>query len=139
PWRPKGHRARRLLLRQRRGELHHRPDTGHRRRRDAHRIATQADVIGSLPELRAERAHRREPVLAVEQVTEEERDAHVAREERIAAAAGCSPLLLDLADRVHGERAGAIEPYVVARPAVEDKEGVRVARGAVAKADPLGE
>jgi 3-oxoacyl-[acyl-carrier protein] reductase len=40
PWRPQRHRARCLLFRQPRGQLHHRSDPGHRWRGNPHRIAT---------------------------------------------------------------------------------------------------
>src|ERR1700745_1959583 len=52
-----------------------------------------------------ERSHRREAALAVDHVTEEERHADVAGEERVATAAHRGPLPLDLADRVHCEGA----------------------------------
>src|SRR5438874_7580862 len=83
--------------------------------------------------------HRREPVLAVEQMAEEEGDPEIAGEQRVAAAADRGTFPLDLADRVQRERPRPLEPERVARPAVEDEERVRVAHGAVAEAGPLRE
>jgi hypothetical protein len=80
-----------------------------------------------------ERAHRWKAILAVEQMSEEERYADVAREERVAAASECLALALDLANHVHGECARPVKPEVVSRALVEDEEGVRVAGGAVAQ------
>jgi hypothetical protein len=58
---------------------------------------------------------------------------------RVAAAAARGTLALDLSDRVHRERARPLEPELVAGAAVENEEGVRVARGAVAEIRALSE
>src|SRR5437588_2175790 len=86
-----------------------------------------------------ERAHGREAGLAVEQMAEEEGDAEIAGEQRVAAAADRGEFPLDLADRVQRERARPLEPQLVARPSVEDEERVRVARRTVTQAWPLRE
>ena len=78
-------------------------------------------------------------MLAVEQVAEEQRDADVAGEERVAAAAELGTPPLDLGDCVHGEGAGPVEPEPVFRPVVEDEECVRVPGRAVAEARSLRE
>src|SRR4029453_10538845 len=67
-------------------------------------------------------------------VAKEERDADVAREERVATAAHRRALPLDLADRVPRELARPVEPKFLARPGVEDEEGGRVTGRAVAEA-----
>src|SRR5438874_3893851 len=91
------------------------------------------------PRLPLKRAHRREAVLPVEQMAEEERDAHVAGEERVAAPPEVCALLFDLTDRVHAERTCPLEPELVAGPAVENQERIRVARCAVTEARALRE
>src|SRR5256885_801677 len=72
-------------------------------------------------------------------MAEEERDADVAGEERVPAAAERGALTFHLADRVHGEGAGSVEPDCVARAAVENEEGVRVAGRAMAEDGPFRE
>src|SRR4051812_44323787 len=61
-------------------------------------------------EIRGRRAECREAFVAVQQVAEEQRDADVAGEELVTASAERRALLLDLADRVHGESSRAVEP-----------------------------
>ena len=67
----------------------------------------------------------------LEAVGRVERDAEVARPERVAAAAALRPEPLDLAERVHREAARAVEPALVAGARERLQERVAVPRRAV--------
>src|SRR4051794_41074442 len=93
------------------------------------------DRLRRRPRAGSEPGQRREPRVGLEARPQAQRDARLAREQRVPRRRVPPPLR----QRVQREAAGPVEPQLVAGAGVEGEERVGIARGAVAEAGAVAQ